>query len=62
MKFLSSKTPETEPSTVSCGIAEQWKEMGLAIGEMKRERSRLSKYLERIQARKSWWQRWFWVG
>jgi len=62
MKSSGPKKPGREPLAISCDIAEQCKEMGSAIGEIRREKSRLSIYLERIKAQKSWWWRWFSVG
>ncbi|MDY0039928.1 MAG: hypothetical protein RBS57_06415 [Desulforhabdus sp.] len=62
MKPSGSNKLETRPLSASCGIAEQWKAMGVAIGEMRREKNRLSVYLESVKAKRPWWRRWLSVG
>jgi|GEM_PF-3523268 len=62
MEPLNLTKIESEWSTDSAGLAKQWKEMGAAIGEIRKQNARWRDYLEEIKSRQSWIRRWFAIG
>lgn len=59
MELLNLKHSKREPPEDKLCLATQLEEMGLAIGEIRRQNSRWRKYLETTKSRQSWLRRWF---